>query len=205
MSEILKFGNFYCCYLIEGETGSVLVDTGSLKERNFVLKMIKDKNVKLIVLTHGHIDHIENAAFFSKELNVPIAMHQADLELLADNACRKFYAHSFTGYIMKFFTKQKMKQQFEPFKPTVFLKQSDRLDEYGIDAEIIELPGHTAGSIGIMVDGDKFLVGDAIMSLIVSSIPKIYEDEEKMWASAELIGKSKAIDIYPGHGRIIER
>ena len=39
--------------------------------------------MRLLILTHGHIDHAQNAAFLSKELNIPIAMHKDDVDLIS--------------------------------------------------------------------------------------------------------------------------
>lgn len=206
MAKVTKIGRMMNCYLIEGEQGAVLVDTQGESQREFLAKWLGDKNVGLIVLTHGHIDHVANAAYLSEKLDAPIAMHRADLPLLQNNGARKLHASTFLGFVVKFFSWFAMKAKIDPFVPEVFLKEGDTLEDYGINAVVKELPGHTAGSIGLLVDGDQLLAGDAVASYIVPTVAVVFEDEKKMLESADWIGQtSGAKDIYPGHGKVIER
>ena len=76
--ERIQCGNGNAYLLYDGEN-AVLIDTCRNKYKEKILERCKTKNVRLIVLTHGHIDHIQNAAFLSKELNAPIAIHKADI------------------------------------------------------------------------------------------------------------------------------
>ena len=69
-------------YLLKGKNGAVLVDTGETADREKVLKACENENVRLLLLTHGHIDHIQNGAYLARKLHVPIAMHQKDAELI---------------------------------------------------------------------------------------------------------------------------
>jgi len=73
------------CFLVSNDDGSILVDTARPEHRNKIVEACKNKAVKLIVLTHGHVDHVQNAAYLSRELHAPIAMHEADYELIKDN------------------------------------------------------------------------------------------------------------------------
>ena len=70
------------CYLVTEKGNSILIDTAQSKYREKLYQICKEKQVRLIVLTHGHIDHIENAAYLSNCLQVPIAMHSEDTELI---------------------------------------------------------------------------------------------------------------------------
>ena len=70
------------CYLLMGKGGAVLADTGETGDREKVLEMCRNKNVRLLVLTHGHIDHIQNAAYLARELQIPIGMNEKDVELI---------------------------------------------------------------------------------------------------------------------------
>ena len=69
------------CYLLTGKDGAVLVDTGETGYEEKILKACAGKNVRLIMLTHGHIDHIQNAAYLARELKAPIGMNEKDLAL----------------------------------------------------------------------------------------------------------------------------
>ena len=72
------------CYLVQGEEGAVLVDTGYTGYVERLLDTCLGAGVRLIVLTHGHLDHIQNTALLMERLGVPAALHPADLGLLTD-------------------------------------------------------------------------------------------------------------------------
>ena len=79
MSEIhrIKCGNVNC-YIVENGTNGILVDTGKKEFINRVMEQCKYYHVKLIVLTHGHFDHAENAARISNALGIPVGMNEKD-------------------------------------------------------------------------------------------------------------------------------
>lgn len=206
MSEIIQIGSTFHCFLIIGEEGTVLVDTGLLPARNFIYEKIKDYSLRLIVLTHGHIDHIANAAYFSKKFNVPVAMHSEDAELITHPAARPLLTDNLAGMMLTAMSGMMSKSSpVEPFEPSIFLKQGMSLAQYGVDGEIVELPGHTAGSIGIVVDGNILIAGDAMMNMMGSPKPKLFEDKIKMMESYECIQKMPVKQIYMGHGKKIEK
>ena len=69
------------CYLVSDGKDAFLVDTGSAVSYDKVLEECSKYNMKLIVLTHTHFDHAENAAKLSKHFGIPVACHEADVEL----------------------------------------------------------------------------------------------------------------------------
>ena len=87
------------CYLISNGTDAVLVDTGREKYWQKVLNACRPYRVRLLVLTHGHVDHVQNAAFLSSALECPVAMHRADLPLLSDQMAQSLSAHGILGKI----------------------------------------------------------------------------------------------------------
>ncbi len=71
------------CYLIETDTGYILIDTGGSNKRTDLEKELESAgcqpgNLKLIVLTHGDFDHTGNAAYLRKKFDTKIAMHNGD-------------------------------------------------------------------------------------------------------------------------------
>lgn len=52
----------------------------------------------------------------------------------------------------------------EAFEPTFYLREGDDLKSYGIDAEVIELMGHTNDSIGLVIEEDMLFVGKSLMN-----------------------------------------
>ena len=69
------------CYVVSQGSDAILVDTGSAEGYVKVFEECSKYNMKLIVLTHVHFDHAENAAKLAKHFGIPVACHEADLEL----------------------------------------------------------------------------------------------------------------------------
>lgn len=189
------------CYLLTGKDGSVLIDTGETGDKEKVLEECRNKNVRLLVLTHGHIDHIQNAAYLARELQIPIGMHERDLELSRDQSAQPLTGTGIFGRVLEKASKRKMaKERIETFQPEIFLKEGDTLEPYGVEASVLELPGHTDGSIGLDVDGKSVIAGDALMHMLLPGPACIYGDKKKLQESAGRITALGSRKIYFGHG-----
>ncbi|MDE7231319.1 MAG: MBL fold metallo-hydrolase [Oscillospiraceae bacterium] len=205
MTEIhrIKCGNGNC-YIIENGSSGVLIDTGKKEYAAKVLEACRGYNVKLIVLTHAHFDHAENAAEISERLGIPIAMSEKDVDLISSNNAQQLYSDTFLGKIvLSVSLKDFSKRAMPPFKPTVFLHEGDSLSEYGIDARIIELPGHTDGSIGIDVETKHLIIGDALMNMFYPTVSMLYHNKKEMLESAKKISALGSRTVFFGHGKPI--
>lgn len=203
MSEIhrIKCGNGNC-YIIENGVDGILVDTGKKEFVNRVMEACRQYHVKLIILTHAHFDHAENAAQISNALDIPIAMSEKDCNLIQSNADQSLSAETFLGKIvlsasLKAFSVRTLQE----FKPDIFLKDGDSLSSYGVNAGIIALPGHTDGSIGIDVDNKGLIVGDALMNMFFPTVSMLFHDKSEMLDSARKISGLGNRTIYFGHGK----
>lgn len=92
------------------------------------------------------------------------------------------------------------KDSLEVFEPILYLKNGDDLSEYGIVAKVVELPGHTKGSIGIEIE-DNLFVGDALMNMFYPTVSMLYVDEQEMISSAKYISELGEKTICFGHGK----
>lgn len=203
MSEIhrIKCGNGNC-YIISNGTIGILVDTGKREFVNQVIEACKLYNVQLIVLTHAHFDHAENAAQISATLGIPIAMNEKDCNLIESNTNQSLSADTFLGRVVLSVSLKNFSTRTIPkFKPDVLLNDGDSLSDYGIDAQIISLPGHTNGSIGIDVDKKYLLIGDALMNMFYPTVSMLFHNRNDMLTSAGKISDYGNRTIYFGHGK----
>lgn len=202
MTEIERIaGKMANCYLLTGKGGAVLVDTGETGDREKVLEMCRNKNVRLVVLTHGHIDHIQNAAFLARELQIPIGMNEKDVELIRNQSAQPLTGSGIFGMVLEKASKRKMaKERIENFIPEIFLKEGDTLEAFGVQASVMELPGHTEGSIGLDVEGRVVIAGDALMHMLCPGPASIYGDKRELLESAGRIAALGSREIYFGHG-----
>ena len=189
------------CYIVVDKDKAILIDTGRKKYREKILEKCKEFNVSLIVLTHGHMDHCQNAAYLANALNIPVAISKKDINMIPDNRKQEMTAKTFLGKMVLLVSLSSFeKDTLDVFEPMVYLQNGDSLNEYGVDAKVVELPGHTKGSIGLAIE-DKLFVGDALMNMFYPTISMLYTDEEKMLESAKCIGEMGAKTIYFGHGK----
>ncbi|NLT64310.1 MAG: MBL fold metallo-hydrolase [Clostridiales bacterium] len=203
MTERIKI-SYANCYLLSGDKGSILVDTCNYKDGPAIYSRIKDRNVRLILLTHGHFDHVSSAKYLAKRLNVPIAMSEADVHLIGNGQASKLHANTPLGRIMVFFSQGVLKKaEYSLFTPDVLLEDGQDLSEYGVNARVISLPGHTKGSVGVLTADGDFIVGDAMFNMLRPTGSRLFEDRIIMEESLQKIRSSGAKTIYVGHGKPI--
>jgi glyoxylase-like metal-dependent hydrolase (beta-lactamase superfamily II) len=203
MTEIkrIKCGNGNC-YIVANAKEAILVDAAKKEHWDAILDACRPYEMKLLLLTHGHFDHTENAAALSGKLGIPIAMHKADLDLIDDNMAQSLTAGSFFGKIVLKASQEAFSNREMPkFQPTIFLDHGDDLSEYGVPAKVIGLPGHTNGSIAIDVDGKYLIAGDAVMNMLYPTVSLLYHNREEMLDSAAKISALGERIIYFGHGK----
>jgi len=189
-------------YLVAQGENAILIDTGQKKYRERVLSACRPYRTQLLVLTHGHLDHAENAAFLSGALGVPVAMHREDVPLLADNLSQPLAAETLPGKVVLAASVRMMKKTvLPPFQPEVLLSEGDSLEQYGVPARVLEVPGHTRGSIAIQVGETGLIVGDALMNMFYPTVSMLYHDRGSMLESAARLRGMAGYTVYYGHGR----
>lgn len=200
MLQITKIENGCNCYLIENKEGSILIDTGLSKGADKVLGICKDKNVKLIILTHGHMDHIQAAQKVAEKLGAPIAMHEKDMEMMDNNLSQPIHGRTMQGKILALFSSLGAKFcKIDHFEVDELISGEKTMQKCGMDLKIVELPGHTQGSIGIILE-NHFFVGDALMNMTGPGISLLYENREDLQKSARKITEAGEFTIHFGHG-----
>ena len=189
-------------YLLHGDGGSILIDTGAEKYREKVAKACQNAGVRLILLTHGHFDHCQSAAYLTRRLKCSIGIAGEDAALLERNEKRKVYGKGIWGRFYADASNRNIEQnEIEAVTPDVILEDGMSLGEYGVDAKTVKLPGHTAGSVGVLCDTGELFVGDAMQNILFPSAAWCYEDYEKAKESAAIVRSMNAGKIFFGHGR----
>lgn len=154
---------YFKIYLIKGEDGDILIDTGFFGMKRWLKRWLDKFNVKLIILTHAHIDHVWNASYLKELYNCKIALGQDDIENLDNSHIISKPSKGYYKIISKLVnigTKIFRQKQFEV---DIALKDDQILEECGLNLKIVSLKGHTNGSIGIIYK-DYIFVGDALVN-----------------------------------------
>ncbi len=176
------------CYIIYSESSGegILVDPGG--DADDILKIIEDKeiNIKYILLTHGHGDHIGGVQDIREALKPIVGIHKEDKEMV-ENADINLSSQ--------------MPGKPVEFQPDIVLEDGDIIKFGELEAEIIHTPGHTRGSISIRV-GSNLLTGDTLFNCSIGRTDLPGGDFDTIIGSIKnkLLVYPDDYIIYTGHG-----
>ena len=192
--EILSFSlgalntNAYLVFCPKTRAG-LIIDPAD--EANFLSEKILREKIKplAIVATHGHFDHLLAANELQLAFGIPFLIHQNDQKILST------LQKSASWHLRR-------KMSEEPPKKLSFLKEGGKIC-FGMEwLTVIELPGHTPGSIGLYNFSQKILFsGDTIFKDGVGRADFAYSSPESLTQSLQKIREKFAgFRIFPGHG-----
>ncbi len=192
------------CYLIKTEAGCLLIDTGYASTRKTLEKELAahgaPHQLKLIVLTHGDFDHSGNAAYLREKYHCKIAMHQDDAGMVerGDMFWNRKKPNPFMNFIANALFKL---AEADRFKPDVYLKEGDTLSAYGCTAKILHIPGHSKGSIAVLLADGSLFCGDLYEHKKKPGLNAIMDDPEAAESSAKKLNAYAINMLYIGHGQ----
>jgi len=168
---ILPFG-MVNCHLIVGPAGCILVDTGLPGSERKIERALRSvgrgiSDIRLIVVTHAHVDHAGSAARLRELSGAPILGHAADGDYFEQRRPMGFCE---TGWFGRLFMRTGLiLQPYSPFTPDLLPGNGESLDltPFGVSGRALHTPGHTSGSISLELEGGDALVGDLIASGIL--------------------------------------
>jgi glyoxylase-like metal-dependent hydrolase (beta-lactamase superfamily II) len=208
--EVIPVGMLQCNCSILGDAtthDAIVVDPGDDTERILAILKRHDLKVRAILSTHTHIDHVGGLASLHQATGAPVLIHEADLEL---------YRHL------------DLQAQWlgvpTPAKTNItdFVREGDQVRWGGFAAGVLHTPGHTPGSISLVVqrdesdgeaakpeaarehDSSRLIAGDTLFresigrtDLWGGSFSQIIESIRE-----KLLVLPEETVVYPGHGEI---
>ena len=183
--ELGSFGTN--CYIVgdEATREGMIIDPGD--DGSEIMKQVKSLGltVKLIVLTHSHIDHIGALEAVKKATGAEIAIHESEAQSLL---------------------KQPWRMDFMPPTPPSppanrLLKEGDTVSVGKLKFKVLHTPGHTIGGICLLGDGVVF-VGDTLFNFSVgrADFPGSDYHQELNSIRTKLMTLPDNTKVYPGHG-----
>ncbi|MFC2012220.1 MBL fold metallo-hydrolase [Chloroflexota bacterium] len=187
--ERLEVGPFASnCYIVGDESSkeAMIIDPGDEADR--IIKRVEDLGleIKLIVLTHGHIDHIGAISEVKEATGAQVAIHADDAPMLQ--------------------MRSPMGAMFGPPPrippaPDRLLKGGESLDIGSLRFLVIHTPGHSQGGICLMTEGVVFS-GDTLFNFSIGrsdfpggSMPQLMDS-----IHTKLMVLPDDTIVYPGHG-----
>jgi len=209
--KTIRSSGVYCYLVTTSDGGFVLIDSGLSMGRARILKELESAGCRpgklnLILITHADPDHTGNAAYLRRMYATKIAMHPAETKAAESGNMlynRKSQA-SLTRTIFSIFKPGKS----DRFTPDFTVEDGQDLSGYGLQAKVVHLPGHTAGSIGILTmqddpsqgSGQVLFCGDMLMER--ENGPRLgYGNPLDFKNSLEKLKGLEIKTFYPGHGR----
>jgi len=197
------------CFLLRGTDGFVLVDTGPRSARRRLLRGLEAAgcgrgDLRLVLITHGDSDHIGSCAYLRETYGAKLAAHPLESRAIetGDMRANRSTSPDRAPWIFRALLPVAAKLgRPRPFTTDLFLDDGQSLAEYGIDASVLHLPGHTKGSVAVLTgDGDLFC-GDLFWSYRKPGLHLLIDDVPAARASIERLRTLPIATIHPAHGK----
>lgn len=176
------------CYLAWDEKTKETMIIDPADDGDFIIRRIQDLELKpkLIMATHGHVDHVLAVTELKLAFKIPFWMHEADLFLIkkVQSAARYWFRV----------------EADPPPKVDKFIKEGDEIKFGQEKLKVMETPGHSPGGVSLLKRGVIF-DGDTLFKQGIGRYDFSYASKKDLFNSIEKLFKLPGETIvYPGHG-----
>jgi hydroxyacylglutathione hydrolase len=202
---------FVNSFLIQAKK-NILIDSGVQKDGkklfNLLSKIsIEPKDIGMVFLTHSHQDHTGALHLLKTISNCSVAVNRHESEYVEKGVSPRLVATNRTGIFFTWFTR------LGPAKSStagtvvdwVLEDKEYSLEPFGIKGKILYTPGHTSGSMSILLDSGDAFIGDLIQNLSIFSnhpnMPFLVEDALIIKKSIQYLISEGACTFHPAHGK----
>lgn len=204
--HILK--GFTNVFLLTSPKSAILIDTGSKSNFKRIAVFLENldlkfRDLKLIVATHCHKDHVASLAAVKEKSGAKVLAHSAAKEFLAKgepsypkgtnpiSAATSAFSEAFLQKVYR----------YPPVEPEITISEDADLSEYGVQVSVLCTPGHSADSISIIVNRESALVGDTIFNVLSAIVyPPWADDTDELLRSMRKLIDTGCKVFYPSHG-----
>ena len=194
------------CYLLRGEQGTILIDPGPPRSATLVISGaaaagVAPEEIRLILVTHGHLDHFGGVQAVKEWCRAPVAAFHAEPDFTQVRRNALPPGQSLRGDLIRWaYLLLAPAISYAPLQADVLLDEGSDLSPYGVQAQVVRVPGHAPGSLAIVASEGEAFVGDLFVNYTVPSRP-IYISDRRAWEqSCRRIQSLQPGTVYPGHG-----
>jgi glyoxylase-like metal-dependent hydrolase (beta-lactamase superfamily II) len=173
------------CYLFHATQGWILFDAPDGTCQWLISLGISPK---LLLLTHGHIDHVQDAAKIQRQFDCQIGCHPLTVPMISD---RDFFRNFGFGL------------EIEPARADFTIEETASQSFLGTEFQVIELPGHCPGSLCFFQRSEELLIGGDVLfagSIGRGDLPGGDMDLLITGIRRKLFPLGDNVTVLPGHG-----
>ncbi|MDA3821478.1 MAG: MBL fold metallo-hydrolase [Bacteroidales bacterium] len=212
MSDILikriQYANAAGFLVVKGDS-SILIDTGHSTTVEKFQKLIKKagvspESISLIILTHTHFDHAGGASQIQKLTGASLAVHRSEADFLFKGRTSFPRGTRWKGKLMVVVGSLLARRManYPPVNADILIDDELDLNPYGIPGIVIHTPGHTAGSVSVLLENGNAFVGDNVLGVSLKEyFPPFANDKRGVLESWERYIEEGVVTLYPAHGR----
>lgn len=202
-----------CNVFLAAQAGRyLLVDTSVANRMKTLISRLESlgvnaTNLAALILTHAHFDHAENAAAIKDKFKTMVFAHTAEADYLkkGESIPIKGALPINRRAVDLLGPKILSHAQYHPVEPDILVNDRYDLSPLGFDAYLLHTPGHSPGSLSVIVDGNVALVGDAMYGIFAAVYPPFALDPGLMVAGWKKLLDTGCCWFLPGHGGAISR
>lgn len=193
-------------FLVKGEKGYVLFDSGVKKDEQRLLKLLQQHNVSpkdisLIFHTHGHPDHVGSTLFLRASGAGPSSIYKPDQEMMETGSPDLLLkGTTIAGMLLR----PMIIKPFPPVKSEIVFEREQSLHAFGLDAAFVCTPGHTDGSLSVIFKNGDVIAGDLLSGSMLrkqtAMVPMFNRDGKQTRDSVKAIVDRCTGNWYVGHG-----
>jgi hydroxyacylglutathione hydrolase len=193
-------------FLLTNGKKNILIDTSPKFMRRKLDKGLRKLNVTLIdylILTHTHFDHAANAFWIKEKYQAKVFVHKSESSYLTNGENiipqgTNLITRTLVSLLGKMFLSR---AKYQPCQYDILVDTEFDLDEAGFNARIIHTPGHSPGSMSVIIDDEIAVVGDAMFGIFKWSVfPPYANDVKQMIKSWGILLETKCSVFVPAHG-----
>lgn len=197
------------CFLISYQNKHLLIDTGRTNKwkklsRELDKLGVNSNSLTSLILTHSHFDHAENAANVKKKFKTRIIIHRSEADYLQNGENPVIHGTTFfTRFITERLSRKLLTRYFryEPVQYNILIEDVYDLSNLDFNGYLIHTPGHSPGSISVIIDNEIAIVGDAMFGVFKGSVfPPFASDPGLMVKSWERLLNTGCSIYLPAHG-----
>ena len=197
-------------FLIKGKR-SILVDTGIPGSGQKILNALASnglapKDISLILITHCHSDHFGSLPAIQEKIGARVAIHKSEAEMLTQGVNAEICPVGLMGHIFAFLSKFLRQPKVAGIKPDILIDRELNLEEFGVQGKVIATPGHTAGSVSVILSSGEAMIGDMLMRFRKGALnyPIFAHDMTQVKKSLQLVLDHQPKQIYASHGGVFD-